>query len=164
MSTSGRNNQSVTANTTTVKESTTGAPFTQGIVKGGKTIRTDGANAHFGNTSPGSRANTDVSMFNSSTPGAFIKNKAVGVFGVDVGQITLNNANTKQIGHAGWNVRTAFTGSIVSFSYTGTPSGYTNGDVVTASSNVSGGNAYATLSTKISFSEGKTISENITLQ
>lgn len=83
----GRNDQSVTANSVTTAETSTGAPIgTYALVKagGGNTsVRVDGANAHFGNTSAGSRANVDVAMFNNTTMNAFIPGKAVGVFGVD---------------------------------------------------------------------------------
>jgi hypothetical protein len=75
----GRNDQAVTANSTTTKETSNGAPIgTFALVKAG-----GGANAHFGNTSAGSRAATDVNMFGNTTPGAFIPGVAVGVFGVD---------------------------------------------------------------------------------
>lgn len=88
MSLFGRNDQSVTANATTTAESTTGAPIgTHILVKsgGGNTsVRVDGANAHFGNTSPGSRANVDVAMFGNTTMSAFIPGRADGIFGVDV--------------------------------------------------------------------------------
>ena len=87
----GRNDQSVTANSTTTKESSNGAPIgTWALVKGGgeiNTVRVDGANAHFGNTSAGSRANVDVAMYNNTTIGAFIPGKAVGVFGVDATEV-----------------------------------------------------------------------------
>jgi len=80
----GRNDQSVTANSTTTVESSNGAPIgTYALVKGDQVNRVDGANAHFGNTSPGSRAGVDVNMFQNTTVGAFIANIAVGVFGVD---------------------------------------------------------------------------------
>jgi hypothetical protein len=80
----GRNDHSVTANSTTTKETSNGAPIgTYALVKGDQANRVNGANAHFGNTSPGSRAATDVNMFQNTTPGAFISGKAVGVFGVD---------------------------------------------------------------------------------
>ena len=69
----GRNDQSVTANSSTTAESTTGAPIgTYTAVKLG-----GGANAHFGNTSPGSRANVDVRMFNNATPSAFLSGMSV---------------------------------------------------------------------------------------
>jgi len=77
----GRNDQAVTANSTTTKESSNGAPIgTWALVKGGTTSHI--ANAHFGNTSAGSRANVDSNMFANVTMGAFIPNMAVGVFGV----------------------------------------------------------------------------------
>jgi hypothetical protein len=80
----GRNDQSVTANSSTTVESSTGAPIgTYALVKGDQVNRVDGANAHFGNTSSGSRAGVDVNMFGNTTQDAFITGKAVGVFGVD---------------------------------------------------------------------------------
>jgi len=85
----GRNDQSVTANSTTTKETSNGAPIgTYALVKGDQVNRVDGANAHFGNTSPGSRAYTDVNMFGNTTIGAFIPNKAVGVFGVNAAMMS----------------------------------------------------------------------------
>jgi len=80
----GRNDQSVTANSSTTVETSTGAPIgTYALVKGDQVNRVDGANAHYGNTSSGSRASVDVAMFGNTTVGAFISGKAVGVFGVD---------------------------------------------------------------------------------
>mgnify|MGYP003349028359 CR=1 FL=1 len=104
----GRNDQSVTANSTTTIETSNGAPIgTYVYVKGGSD-RVNGANAHFGNTSPGSRANVDVRMFNNTTPSAFLSGAAVGVFGADSNEITVNrNAG---IAHAGWQIRRAGTG------------------------------------------------------
>jgi hypothetical protein len=80
----GRNDHSVTANSTTTKETSNGAPIgTYALVKGDQVSRVNGANAHFGNTSPGTRAKVDVGMFQNTTVGAFIAGKAVGVFGID---------------------------------------------------------------------------------
>ena len=78
----GRNDKAVTANSVTTKETSNGAPIgTYALVKGGLTNHS--TNAHFGNTSPGSRAQIDVAMYGNTTIGAFIPGKAVGVFGVD---------------------------------------------------------------------------------
>ena len=91
----GRNDQAVTANSTTTVESSNGAPIgTHALVKsgGGNTsVRVDGANAHFGNTSAGSRANVDVAMFGNTTMSAFIPGAAVGVFGVDPAETNVTN-------------------------------------------------------------------------
>lgn len=142
----GRNDKSVTANSTTTVESTTGAPIgTYVYVKGDQIARVDAANAHFGNTSPGSRANVDVRMFNNTTPGAFLSKVSVGVFGADATETGVSNA--AGISHAGWLLRKAGTGSISSISYTGTATGYDNTDVITVSSPHAGGNATATVST-----------------
>ena len=83
----GRNDQAVTANDVTTAESSNGAPIgTYALVKGGVTSHS--TNAHFGNTSPGARANVDVNMYGNTTVGAFIPNVAKGIFGVDPGEAT----------------------------------------------------------------------------
>jgi len=90
----GRNDQSVTANSSTTKETSNGAPMgTWALVKGDQVNRVDGANAHFGNTSAGSRAGVDVNMFNNTTVGAFISNVAVGVFGVSAAEAGVTGGN-----------------------------------------------------------------------
>jgi hypothetical protein len=153
MSYYGRNDQAVTANSTTTAESSNGAPIgTYAYVKGsgnGVVPVAMGSNAHFGNTSAGSRANVDYNMFNNTTPGAFITNMAVGVFGVSATEMANNTANaSKEIpAHAGWVIRRAGTGPIVSISYSGTATGYNNTDVITVASPQAGGNATVSLVT-----------------
>lgn len=108
----GRNDQSVTANSTTTKETTTGAPIgTWALVKGDQVNRVDGANAHFGNTSPGSRASVDVAMFGNTTSNSFLYNVAVGVFGYDAAETQAERADGgERPAHAGWVLRTEGTG------------------------------------------------------
>jgi hypothetical protein len=86
----GRNDQAVTANSTTTKESSNGAPIgTYALVNGGATsnIATIAAshtpNGHVGNTVSGSRALVDSTMFGNTTINAFRQDQAVGVFGLD---------------------------------------------------------------------------------
>lgn len=87
----GRNDQAVTANSTTTVESSNGAPIgTYTLVKGDQVTRVDGANAHFGNTSPGTRALVDSTMFGNTTMDAFIPGMAVGVFGVDTTEMSVD--------------------------------------------------------------------------
>lgn len=137
----GRNDQAVTANSTTTVESTTGAPIgTYTAVKLG-----GGANAHFGNTSAGSRAATDVAMFDNTTPSAFLANIAVGVFGVSAPEVA--NTGSEKVAHAGWNLRRAGTGPAVSAVYTNSGTGYNNNDVLVVRSPVAGGNATFNMST-----------------
>jgi hypothetical protein len=97
----GRNDQAVTANATTTAESSNGAPIgTHALVKSGggnSSVRVDGANAHFGNTSAGSRANVDVAMFNNTTLDAFVPGVAVGVFGLDANEMSLATGSTNGI-------------------------------------------------------------------
>lgn len=139
----GRNDQAVTANSTTTVMSSNGAPlYTFALVnKGG------GANAHYGNTS-GTRASAAVNMFGNTTPGAFVNGMAVGVFGADATETNVSNA--AGIAHAGWQLRKVGTGSITALSYTGTATGYSNTDVITVASPAAGGNATGTVSTNAS--------------
>ena len=89
----GRNITGVTANSSTTKESSNGAPIgTFALVKGADPVSM-GSNSQFGNTSPGSRANVDVAMFGNTTVGAFIANKAVGVFAVNSTAINVVGGN-----------------------------------------------------------------------
>jgi len=136
----GRNDQAVTANSTTTKETSNGAPIgTYALVKLG-----GGANAHYGNTSAGSRAATDVNMFSNVTPGAFMPNMAAGIFGVSAGEMANNTTNrvADQPAHAGWVYRKAGTGPIVSVTMTATgASAYNNNDLLVVRSTQAGGNA-----------------------
>jgi hypothetical protein len=117
----GRNNHAVTANATTTAESSNGAPmgvFTRvkGSGNGSNPVSMD-SNAHFGNTSPGSRANVDFNLYGNTTPSAFINNIAVGVFsvnstqmnvtggGIDIGNVTF--------GGSGYNANAAVTLTVV---------------------------------------------------
>lgn len=149
----GRNDQSVTANSTTTKESSNGAPLgTYALVKGSgngvNPVNMD-ANSHFGNTSGGSRANVDVAMFNNTTPGVFIPGQAVGVFGVSPTEMSNNitNSSKERPAHAGWSIRKAGTGPVVGVSISGTPVGYNNNDILTVTSAQSGGNSTINFST-----------------
>jgi hypothetical protein len=138
----GRNDQpvSISANVQT----SNGAPIgTYTAVKLG-----GGANANFGNTA-GSRANVDLQMFNNATPGAFMSGVAVGVFGVSATEQANNRLNNDERGaHAGWNLRRAGTGPIVSITANTTLVGYVNSDVITVTSPATGGtNASITFTT-----------------
>lgn len=93
----GRNDQGVTANSTTTKETSNGAPIgTYALVRGGQTGTANvsfDSNAHFGNTSSGSRASVDVAMYGNVTIGAFVANKAVGVFAVNAAMMSTVGGN-----------------------------------------------------------------------
>jgi hypothetical protein len=142
----GRNDQSVTANGSTTAESSNGAPIgTWALVKGsgnGLSPVSMDSNAHFGNTSAGSRASVDVAMFNNTTPSAFLVNQAVGVFGVSANEMSNNviNASIERPAHAGWVVRRAGTGPVVSATGTGGVTFITG-----ESATVSNGSSNATL-------------------
>jgi hypothetical protein len=138
----GRNDQPVTISANV--QTSNGAPIgTYTAVKLG-----GGANANFGNTA-GSRANVDLQMFNNATPGAFMSGVAVGVFGVSATEQANNRLNNDERGaHAGWNLRRAGTGPIVSIAANTTLVGYVNSDVITVTSPATGGtNASITFTT-----------------
>jgi hypothetical protein len=131
----GRADKSVTANDVTTTETSTGAPIgTYALVKADSANRVDGANAHFGNTSPGTRANTDATMFQNTTPGTFIPGIAVGIHGVTPAEMSNNTVNSSKDhpAHAGWVIRRAGTGPILSAAIT-TGTGHANGETITVS-------------------------------
>lgn len=136
----GRNDQAVTANSVTTVESTTGAPIgTYALVKGDQITRVDGANAHFGNTSPGTRALVDSTMFNNVTMGAFVANLAVGVFGVDAGEAGVTTGNLAltyvTFGGSGYKANAVVTLTLAN--------GTTNATAVNAFANVTAGSINA---------------------
>ena len=134
----GKTDQAATANSTTTKISTTGAPLNSHLLvnAGG------GVAAHYGNTS-GTRAGNTVNMFGNVSSGAFVSGQAVGVFGVD----TTETGVSGKVAHAGWQLRRVGTGGVSTISYTGTATGYANTDVITVASPVAGGNATVTMTT-----------------
>ena len=150
----GRNDQSVTANSTTTKETSTGAPIgTYALVKGDQINRAGSANAHFGNTSPGSRAATDVAMFNNTTIGAFMSNVAVGVFGVSAkeAQNTTYSLATSQVtfGGSGYQANATVTLTVTNGGSSGvvnafanTTAGSTNAGRITALNIQTAGTGY----------------------
>ena len=136
----GRNDRAVTANSTTTRETSTGAPIgTSALVRAG-----GGANAHFGNNSTGSRADNDGHMFSNVTPGAFLTNMSTGIFGVSAGEMANNTTNkvADQPAHAGWVYRKAGTGPVIDVSMTATgATAYDNNDLLVAISTQASGNA-----------------------
>lgn len=134
----GRNDQSVTADGSTTVESSNGAPMgTWALVKGDQVNRVDAANAHFGNTSAGSRAGVDVNMFGNTTTGAFIPGKAVGVFGVSAVEAGVSGGPLAETyvtsGGSGYNANAVVT---ITFA-----NGVTNAVAINATSGTTGTNA-----------------------
>jgi hypothetical protein len=155
----GRNDQAVTANTSTTVETSTGAPIgTWALVKGsgnGTTPIAMTPNGHFGNTSSGSRASVDVNMFGNTTPGAFIPGAAYGVFGAGADssgaagiELAVDNAAGRKLTHAGWQLRKAGTGPVIGVSFTGgAATAYNNADILVVRSTQAGGNAAISMTT-----------------
>jgi hypothetical protein len=71
----------------------------------------------------------------------------------------VNRANGRTTNHAGWVIRKAGTGPIVSVVYSGTASGYNNADILVVKSYQAGGNATIAMSTN---STGGNLSLTIT--
>lgn len=148
----GRNDQSVTANSTTTKETSNGAPIgTYALVKGsgnGSNPISMDSNAHFGNTSPGSRASVDVAMYGNTTVGAFIPNMAVGVFAINASMMSVVGGGiqlgTVSFGGSGYQANAAVTltvtngGSGATANATVSTSGATAGRVTTLNANQAG--------------------------
>ena len=129
----GRNDQAVTANSTTTKESSNGAPIgTYALVNGGSTsnIATIAVahtpNGHFGNTSSGSRASIDATMYANTTINAFKQGVAVGVFGVDATEMGFISGSSNGI----YRVTSGGTGyganAVVTLSFSNSTGSYTN--------------------------------------
>lgn len=128
-------NQAVTVNSITTKETSKGAPMgTWGLVKGAKsgvgTTPITAANAFFGNTTPGSKAAIDLTMFMNATPNAFVNNMGVSVMSVNSGSANTING----ISHAGWVVQRSGTGDIKdTLTFTQAAQQFANGESVTIS-------------------------------
>jgi hypothetical protein len=147
----GRNDQAVTANSTTEVESSSGAPIgTYALVKGSGLATSMVANAHYGNTSPGSRASVDSAMFANVTPGVFVNNMSTGVFGVSASEMANNTLYSSQEhpAHAGWVYRKAGTGPVIGVTANVTSmSAYDNTDLLVVKSTQAGGNATISFTT-----------------
>lgn len=133
MSKWGKSDQSVTANSTTTAETTSGAPIgTYTLVHGGNGVM--GPNSHFGNTSAGSRASIDAAMYGNTTVGAFINNQAVGIFAVNAAMMQSSGGGIQlgkiKFGGSGYASNAAVTLTVVN-----------GGSGATANSTVVGGRA-----------------------
>jgi len=154
MSLWGRNVQTVTANSSTTAETSTGQPLYGAAavnVKGAQLGVSMSANSHFGNTSAGSRANVDVLIYANDTPSAFINNMATGIFGVTPLQMSNNIANStkERPAHAGWVIRRAGVGGIATATKAAVAgSGFANGETIKLSNGTS--NAVLTVTTNSS--------------
>ena len=161
----GTANQAVTVTGATTKETSTGAPIgTWGLVKGGGRVGNYmGANANFGNSSPGTKAGVDLNMFGNTTVGAFVPGMAVDVLGVNVATM----ASLVGPAHAGWQVKRVGTGYVsgaaVSAQAGANNAGmgpFANGETVTVSSTAGANVANATL-TVVTNASGNIASLNL---
>lgn len=102
----------------------------------------DLVNAGSGNAA---KAAASGNLFSNSTGSAFVRDQAVGVFGVSVAEKANTSGESKRVAHAGWNLRRAGTGPLATLVIATGGTGYANTDTI----KVSGGkvNAAATLVT-----------------
>lgn len=144
----GRNDQAVTANSSTTKETSNGAPIgTYAFINGGATsnIATIAVahtpNGHFGNTSDGSRASIDVTMYANTTINAFRQGQAVGVFGVDATEMGMITGSSNGI----YRVTSGGTGysanAVVTLSFANSSGSYTNALAANSTVSTSGTSA-----------------------
>ena len=148
----GRNDRGVSANSTTTVETSNGAPIgTYALVKGDQVNRADGANAHFGNTSSGSRAATDVNMYGNTTVGAFMPNKAVGVFAVNSAMMNVTGGNVVishiTSGGSGYSANATVTFTATNGGSGAAANAAVVGGRVTSINITAGGNSYTTAPT-----------------
>ncbi len=101
-------------------------------------VTANNANLVFGNTTFGAFRNNNVAM-----------KEAVGVFGISTTEAGNTVSGGTKAAHAGWNMRTAHTGSIASITIVAPGRLYTNGDIITVNPGVSAisANATATIAT-----------------
>jgi hypothetical protein len=131
----GQNDQAVTANSSTTKETSVGAPIgTYSLVKGsgrGANPISMAANADFGNTSPGSKASVDYNMYGNTTINGFINNMAVGVFGVNATTLGTTGGNLAigivTYGGSGYGANAAVTLTVTNGGTSGVVNAHANG-------------------------------------
>ena len=144
----GRNDQAVTANSTTTVETSNGAPIgTYALVNGGSTSNIASVyaahtpNGHFGNTSSGSRASVDATMFGNTTINAFRQGQAVGVFGLDTAEMSVLTGTSNGL----YRVTSGGTGyganAVVTLTFSNSSGSYTNALAANSTVGTSGTNA-----------------------
>jgi hypothetical protein len=75
-----------------------------------------------------------AALFGNTTVGAFYDGKAVGQFGVSAAEMANTTGEAGKVTHAGWVLREAGTGSIVSVAITGGGTAYANTDTFSVTS------------------------------
>jgi len=101
-------------------------------------ITANNANAVFGNTTFGAFKNNNVAM-----------KEAVGVFGISTVEAANAVSGGTKAAHAGWNMRTAYTGPLTGITIVAPGKLFTNGDIITVNPGTSAvsANATATIAT-----------------
>jgi len=94
-------------------------------------------------------ANNANTLFNNLTVGTFKNNnvamkEAVGVFGISTTEIANTVSGGTKAQHAGWNMRTAYTGPLTGITIVAPGKLYTNGDIITVNPGASAVSANAT--------------------
>jgi hypothetical protein len=106
------------------------------------------SNAHFGNTSPGSRASVDVALYGNTTVGAFIQNQAIGVFSVNATQMNVTGGALDigfvTSGGSGYQANAAVTLTVVNGGSSGVVNAHVTAGKVDALNVQTAGSGYIT--------------------
>ncbi len=87
-------------------------------------------------------------LYNNTTVSSFITGEALGVFGVDTTEAANTTGEGQKVAHAGWNLRHAGSGPVISVSLTSAGANYrSNGFIVFTGGGGSGANASYTVNT-----------------
>ena len=96
---------------------------------------------------PANTAN-QTALFGNTTMGAFEANEINGQFGVDTTEAANTSSDFNKVAHAGWNLKTTGTGSLLALTVVAGGTGYANTDTITVAATGTGSvNATATLTT-----------------
>lgn len=106
-------------------------------------------------------AANNTALYINTTPDAFVNGVAVGQFGVSATEAGVTSAEGKKVAHAGWNIRKAFEGPVISYSIVTPGAGFANGETLKLSNGSV--NAVLTITTNTGTSVGANIvSVNVT--
>jgi len=111
-------------------------------------VTANNANAVFGNTTVGAFKNNNVAM-----------NEAIGVFGISTTEAGNTVSGGTKAAHAGWNMRTAFTGPLTSITIAAPGRLYSNANIYTISAGDGGTNQIGNVVTN---SSGNIVSYSVT--
>lgn len=110
---------------------------------------------------------TRAAFYQNSTVGAWTNNgvpakSAVGQFGASVSEVANTSGEGKKVAHAGWVVRTAFTGPVVSIAVSAGGTNYKNTDVISVNTGGLGGQTVNATAVPVTNATGGIVSVVVT--